>query len=47
MGGRMGGERNTIKNLKIIKIDKERGLAYISGALPGRKGTLIEIRGIR
>lgn len=47
MAGRMGGDRNTIKNLKIIKMDRERGVAYISGALPGRKGTLIEIRGIK
>ncbi len=45
MAGRMGGERITVKNLKIIKIDKKNNLLAVSGAIPGRKGTLLEIRG--
>jgi len=45
MAGRMGGERVTVKNLKIVKIDKENNLIAVSGAVPGRKGTLLEIRG--
>lgn len=45
MAGRMGGERKTIKNLEIVKVDKENNLLAIKGALPGRRGTLIEIRG--
>ncbi|PIP86545.1 50S ribosomal protein L3 [Candidatus Campbellbacteria bacterium CG11_big_fil_rev_8_21_14_0_20_44_21] len=45
MAGRMGGERVTVKNLKILNIDKENGLLYISGAVPGRRGTLVEVRG--
>jgi large subunit ribosomal protein L3 len=45
MAGRMGGERVTVKNLKIVKIDKENNLIAIKGAIPGRKGTLLEIRG--
>src|SRR3989338_5019658 len=45
MAGRMGGERVTVKNLKIVKVDAENSLLAISGAVPGRKGTLIEIRG--
>ncbi len=44
MPGRMGGQRVTIKNLEIIKIDKEKNLLAIKGALPGSKGTLIEIK---
>ena len=44
MAGRMGFERITIKNLKIIKVDPENNLLAIKGAVPGAKGTLLEIR---
>ncbi|TSC74402.1 MAG: large subunit ribosomal protein L3 [Parcubacteria group bacterium Gr01-1014_44] len=46
MAGRMGGERVTTRGLKIIKVDKDNNLLAIKGAVPGRKGTLLEIRGI-
>jgi large subunit ribosomal protein L3 len=45
MAGHMGVERVTIKNLKIMKVDQENNLLAIEGALPGRKGTLLEIIG--
>lgn len=45
MAGRMGGERVTVKGLKVLKIDSEGGLVYLSGAVPGRRGTLVEIIG--
>lgn len=44
MAGRMGADRVTVKNLKIVSIDPENGLLYIKGAVPGRRGTLLEIR---
>src|SRR3989338_29348 len=44
MAGRMGGNMITVKNLKIVKIDPEVGLLYIKGALPGSRGTVIEIK---
>jgi len=44
MAGRMGGVRVKVKNLKIIKIDKDKNELWISGAVPGRRGTLLEIR---
>lgn len=44
MPGRMGTERVTIKNLKVIKTDPENNLLMIKGAVPGRKGTLLEIK---
>jgi len=44
MAGRMGGNRIKIKNLKIIKVDKDKNELWISGAMPGRRGTLLEIR---
>lgn len=43
MAGRMGGEKVTISNLKIIKIDKEKNLIAIKGAIPGKRGTILEI----
>lgn len=45
MPGRMGSDRVTVKNLKIVKIDMENNLLALRGALPGRAGTLLEIRG--
>ncbi|MFA6270191.1 MAG: 50S ribosomal protein L3 [Candidatus Paceibacterota bacterium] len=45
MAGRMGSDRITVKNLKIVAIDKESNEMMISGAIPGRRGTLVEIRG--
>ena len=45
MAGRMGGERITVKGLKIVKVDIENNLLAINGAVPGRRGTLLEIRG--
>jgi len=44
MPGRMGGKRITVKNLKIIKVDPENNVLIIKGAIPGRRGTLLEIR---
>lgn len=45
MAGRMGGDRITVKNLKVLKIDKENNEMLVAGAIPGRRGTLIEIKG--
>ena len=45
MGGRMGEERVTLKNLKVIKIIPEKNLMAISGAVPGHRGSLVEVRG--
>ena len=45
MAGRMGGDRVTIKNLKINGIDVAAGTISVTGAVPGRRGTLVEIRG--
>ena len=45
MAGHMGFERVTVKNLKIVKVDKEKNLLAVRGAVPGSRGTLLEIRG--
>lgn len=45
MGGRMGGDRVTVKNLEIISIDEENNILYIKGAIPGGRNGLLMIRG--
>lgn len=44
MAGRMGGDRVTVKNLKVLKVDAATGEMIISGAIPGAPGALVEIR---
>lgn len=45
MAGRMGADRITVKNLKVLGVDKDNNQLVISGAIPGRRGTLVEVRG--
>jgi len=45
MAGRMGSDRVTVKNLKVAHIDVEDSVMYVSGAIPGRRGSLVEIVG--
>jgi large subunit ribosomal protein L3 len=42
--GHMGSERVTVKNLKVVDIKTEQNLLLILGAVPGSKGTYLEIR---
>jgi large subunit ribosomal protein L3 len=44
MAGRMGGDSITVSNLKVVQIDNEKGEILIKGAIPGRRGTLVEIK---
>lgn len=44
MPGRTGTDRITVKNLEIKKIDPIKNIIAIKGAIPGRRGTLLEIR---
>jgi large subunit ribosomal protein L3 len=45
MAGRMGSDNITVKNLKIIAVDTDNNLLMIKGAIPGRKGTVVEVKG--
>lgn len=45
MAGRMGGDRVTVKNLEIVEVDSENNLIALRGAVPGRRGTLVMIKG--
>lgn len=42
--GRAGGERVTIQNLPIVKVDAERNLLLVKGAIPGPKKSLVVIK---
>lgn len=44
MAGRMGGVRVTTRGLKVTVVDKENNLLAVKGAVPGRRGTLLEIQ---
>ena len=46
MAGHMGVERVSVKNLKIVVVDKENNLLAVSGAVPGPNGGLVEIMSI-
>lgn len=43
MAGRMGSDRVTVKNLKVLAVDAGAGKIIVSGAVPGRRGTLLEV----
>lgn len=44
MAGRMGGDVISVKNLKIVDIDTENNMIAISGAIPGRRGTIVTVQ---
>ncbi|MCR4404669.1 MAG: 50S ribosomal protein L3 [Candidatus Acetothermia bacterium] len=44
MAGRTGNERITIKGIKVLKVDPERRLIVVRGAVPGAKGGVLELR---
>ena len=44
MPGRMGGKRVTAKNLQVVKVDEERNLLYLRGAVPGATDSYLSIR---
>jgi large subunit ribosomal protein L3 len=44
MAGRMGNRRVTTTNLEVVKVDAERSLLFLRGAVPGHKNGLVEVR---
>lgn len=44
MGGRMGGDRVTVRNLRVIQVDKENNLLVLKGAVPGATGGVVFIK---
>lgn len=45
MAGRMGSDRVTLKDVAVVAVDAAKGELYVQGAVPGRRGTLVEIQG--
>ena len=45
MAGRMGGDRITSKGLTVVSVKPETNEIFIRGAVPGRRGTLVEVLG--
>ena len=44
MAGRWGSEKVTIQNLKVVKVDADRNVLLIKGAIPGAKGSLVSVK---
>ncbi|MDR2974901.1 MAG: 50S ribosomal protein L3 [Propionibacteriaceae bacterium] len=44
MAGHMGVQRHTVSNLTVVKVDVERGLLLVKGAIPGPKNGLVVVR---
>ncbi|OLL97647.1 LSU ribosomal protein L3p (L3e) [Pseudonocardia sp. Ae406_Ps2] len=44
MAGRMGSDRQTTQNLKVHRVDAERGLLLVKGAVPGPRGGLVVVK---
>ncbi len=43
MPGRKGSDKVTVKNLSVVKVDKEKNIVLVSGAVPGRKNTIVMV----
>jgi len=44
MPGRKGADRITVQNLEVVKIDEERNLLYVKGAIPGKPAGYVTVR---
>ena len=42
--GQMGGTQHTIRNLEVVRVDKERNLLFIRGGLPGSRNSFVLIK---
>ena len=44
MAGRMGQDLVTVQNLKVVRVEAERNILLIQGAIPGGPGSLVTVR---
>ena len=42
--GRMGGNRKTIRNAEVVRVDPERNLLFVRGAVPGARNSYVLVR---
>jgi large subunit ribosomal protein L3 len=47
MGGRMGSDRVTVKNLEVVQVDAEDNILMVKGAIPGPNGSYVLLRRVR
>ncbi len=43
MAGRMGREKVTVKNLRVVSVDKDKNTLAVKGSVPGHKGMILKI----
>ena len=43
MAGRLGNKKVTVQNLKVLKVDTDKNILLVKGAVPGHKGSIISI----
>jgi large subunit ribosomal protein L3 len=44
LAGHYGMDRRTIQNLAVFRVEKDRNLLLVRGALPGSRGAVVEVR---
>jgi large subunit ribosomal protein L3 len=44
MAGRMGREQVTVQNLVVVRVDAEKNLILVKGAVPGPKKSLVTLK---
>ena len=44
MAGRLGGEQVTVQNLEVVRVDAEKNLILVKGAIPGAKGSVVTVK---
>ncbi|MEL7361054.1 MAG: 50S ribosomal protein L3, partial [Bacteroidota bacterium] len=47
MHGRTGGDRVTVKNLRVIRVMADKNLLLVKGAVPGHKNGIVEIHKVQ
>ncbi len=47
MAGRMGSDRVTLRNVKVLRVDVANNKLLVRGSVPGHRGTVVEIRGMQ
>lgn len=46
MSGRMGGQKNTVRNMKVVLVDKKKNILALEGAVPGVNGSVVRVLGV-
>ena len=47
MAGRLGVDRVTVKNLKVVIVDADKGILAVTGAVPGPKNSIVLVKGAK